>query len=47
MLCKVHAFGIGAEASVDLIKSCAVAGNGHYYFIDNPSEIEEKVLESL
>ena len=30
----VHTFGIGSGVSTELIKNCALAGNGHYTFID-------------
>ena len=43
----MHTFGIGAGASTELVKECAVAGLGHYSFIDNPEDIEKKVIESL
>jgi hypothetical protein len=31
---RVHTFGIGSGVSTDLIKECAKAGNGMFYFID-------------
>jgi hypothetical protein len=30
-----------------LVKECAKAGNGMYYFIDKEEEIEKKVIEAL
>ncbi|CDW72317.1 UNKNOWN [Stylonychia lemnae] len=43
----VHTFGIGDGVSTELIKKCAMVGGGHYSFIDNPHEIEEKVIAAL
>jgi secreted protein with Ig-like and vWFA domain len=37
---RVHTFGIGAGASSDLIKNAAINGNGMFYFIDDPNQIE-------
>jgi hypothetical protein len=45
--CRVHTFGIGDGASSELVKECAQAGLGHYSFIDNPKDIEKKVMEAL
>ncbi len=45
--CHVHTFGIGSGASTELIKNCALAGHGHYSFIINVNEIEQKVIETL
>lgn len=45
--CKVHTFGIGSGVSTELIKSCAEAGDGHYYFIVDPIQIEKKVIFAL
>lgn len=44
---KLHTFGIGSGVSTDLIKKCALGGNGMYHFIDNPKEIGDKVIQSL
>jgi len=44
---NVHTFGIGNGVSTELIKNCAFAGRGHFCFIDNPAEIESKVMEAL
>ncbi|CDW77144.1 von willebrand factor a domain-containing protein 5a-like [Stylonychia lemnae] len=43
----VHTFGIGDGVSTELIKKCAIVGGGHYSFIDNPHEIEQKVIAAL
>eukprot|EP00347_Sterkiella_histriomuscorum_P006776 403351474 len=43
----VHCFGIGDGVSTELVKCCASAGRGHYYFIQNLKEIEKKVVEPL
>jgi hypothetical protein len=40
----VHTFGLGNGADEHLIKRCSFAGFGHYYFIYNENEIEEKVI---
>ena len=44
---KVHTFGIGSGVSTELIKNSAMAGLGHFYFIDRASEIDKKVLDAL
>jgi len=44
---RVHTFGVGNGADEALIKRCAFAGFGQYYFIYNESEIEEKVIKCL
>ena len=44
---RVHTFGVGSGASEELIKDCAFKGFGHYYFIYNEAQIEEKVVQSL
>ena len=44
---RVHAFGIGDGVSTELIKGCAQSGMGHYFFINNPKDIEKKVIEAL
>jgi hypothetical protein len=43
----VHTFGIGSEVSRALIKDCAEAGNGLFFFVDKAEEIEKKVIEAL
>ena len=43
----VHTFGIGSGVSTELVKNCALAGKGHYTFIDNLEEIETKVMQSI
>lgn len=44
---RVHTFGVGSGASEELIKNVAFKGNGHYYFIYEESELEEKVVLAL
>jgi len=44
---KLHTFGVGHGASVELIKDAASAGGGHFSFIYNVDEIENKVIEAL
>jgi hypothetical protein len=44
---RFHTFGIGNGASTELVKECAQAGLGHYSFINNPKDIEKKVMEAL
>ena len=44
---RVHTFGVGNGADETLIKNCASKGFGHFYFIYNETEIEEKVVSSL
>ena len=44
---RVHTFGVGNGASEELIKNCAFKGFGHYYFIYEEKQIEEKVVQSL
>ena len=44
---KVHTFGIGSGVSTELVKNSAMAGRGHFYFINNMSEIDQKVLDAL
>ncbi|CDW90556.1 von willebrand factor type a domain containing protein [Stylonychia lemnae] len=43
----VHTFGIGDGVSTALIKQSAQAGRGHYSFINDPQEIEKKVMEAI
>ena len=43
----LHAFGVGNGADQNLIRGCAFAGLGNFYFIHNDSDIEAKVIESL
>ena len=44
---RVHTFGVGSGASEELIKNVAFKGFGHYYFIYEESELEEKVVSAL
>lgn len=44
---RVHTFGVGNGADEALIRRCAFAGIGQYYFIYNESEIEEKVIKCI
>ena len=44
---RVHTFGVGSGASEELIKNVAFKGCGHYYFIYEESELEEKVVSAL
>lgn len=44
---RVHTFGVGSGADERLVKNVAMAGIGHFQFINKPEEIEEKVIESL
>lgn len=44
---RVHTFSVGQGVSTELIKKSAVAGKGHYFFINSPTEIEKKVMEAL
>ncbi len=44
---KVHTFGLGSGVSTELVKNSAMAGRGHFYFIDKMSEIDSKVLDAL
>jgi len=44
---KVHTFGIGSGVSTELIKNSAMAGLGHFYFIDRAIEIDKKVLDAM
>jgi hypothetical protein len=37
----VYTLGIGSGVSKTLIKDCAKAGNGMFYFIENEDEIEK------
>jgi len=37
---KLHTFGIGNGADERLIKGCAFAGIGHFYFIYKDEDIE-------
>lgn len=44
---RMHTFGIGSGVSTELVKNSAMAGQGHFYFINNMSEIDKKVLDAL
>ena len=44
---RLHTFGVGAGASELLIKNCAFAGYGSYFFIYNESQIEENVVSAI
>ena len=44
---RVHTFGVGSGASSQLIKGAAIAGFGSHAFIDQPKQIEEKVMSAL
>lgn len=44
---RIHTFGIGREASQELIEEAASAGCGSYHFIIDNQEIEEKVIAAL
>ena len=44
---RVHSFGVGHGASEELIKQAAFKGYGHFYFIQNVKEIEERVICAL
>ena len=44
---RVHTFGVGHGASEELIKQAAFKGYGHFSFIYNEEEIEERVVSAL
>jgi len=44
---RVHTFGLGNGADVNLIKQTAYAGFGQHYFVYNESQIEEKVIMAM
>ena len=44
---RIHSFGIGSGASIDLVKESAKAGCGSHFFIYDNNEIEEKVILAL
>ena len=44
---RVHTFGIGNGASEELIKQAAFRGFGHFTFIYNEAEIEERVVAAV
>lgn len=44
---RVHTFGVGRGASTELIKEAASAGFGYHAFIEDPNQIEEKVMAAL
>ena len=43
---RVHTFGVGHGASEELIKQAAFKGYGHFSFIYNEEEIEERVVSA-
>lgn len=47
LMTRVHTFGLGNGADVNLIKQTSYAGFGQHYFIYNESQIEEKVIMAL
>ena len=44
---RLHTFGVGSGADETLIRKCASKGFGNFYFIQEMSEIEYKVIDSL
>lgn len=44
---RINTFGIGSGCSTDLVKNVAKHGGGIFYFVDDPSDIENKVIEAL
>jgi uncharacterized protein with von Willebrand factor type A (vWA) domain len=44
---RLHTFGVGHGAEEHLIKGCALAGKGSYFFVYENDQIEEKVIEAL
>jgi hypothetical protein len=44
---KVHTFGIGSGVSTELVKRAAMAGCGHFYFINDMQEIDRKVIDAV
>jgi len=44
---RVHTFGVGSGADEALIKRCAFAGFGNYYFVYDENQIEEKVVTAI
>ena len=44
---RVHTFGVGHGASEELIKQAAFKGYGHFSFIYNEEEIEERVINAV
>ena len=44
---RVHTFGVGHGASEELIKQVAFKGFGHYQFIYDESELEERVISAV
>ena len=44
---RLHTFGLGNGASVDLIKDCAFKGMGNYFFVYDLPEIQEKVISAI
>ena len=44
---RVHTFGVGHGADEQLIKRVAFKGFGHFYFIYNEEELEERVVSAI
>eukprot|EP00826_Nyctotherus_ovalis_P031081 TRINITY_DN2481_c0_g3_i2.p1 TRINITY_DN2481_c0_g3~~TRINITY_DN2481_c0_g3_i2.p1 ORF type:complete len:450 (+),score=112.88 TRINITY_DN2481_c0_g3_i2:118-1467(+) len=42
---RVHSFGIGADASRDLVKGAAIAGHGSFQFVKAGEDITPKVMQ--
>ena len=43
----MYTFGYGAEHDSDLLNAIASAGNGIFYYIDNPDNIPESFCDCL
>lgn len=44
---RVHTIGIGNGASEDLVMGCAKSGKGHYTFITDKENPNEKIIQLL
>ena len=44
---RMHTFGVGHNASEELIKQCACKGFGQFQFIYDEEQIEESVITAL